>query len=210
MRNRRLLFLTIVCVYMLSIPINGIAEGLYQEGIFKITLASTWTKMPQHMLDEMRKTMVSGGRELAMASKSADPNDFSHEAISFVSGFQLQDGNRRILLTLLGMASPITMNRDEMYKTNQERVKWGIDTGRLKKTSKGVSKLDVDGVPCLLQDIETNEGALMRMYSFFVPEYPRMTYALQIICDDIPTYTKHANELAPIIKSIKIIRKTQE
>jgi hypothetical protein len=201
----------LVCIYVLSLPIYGLSEErTYQEGIFKMTLPSGWTKMPKQMLDDMKRTMIAGGRELARASRSADPNDFSHEAITFVSGFQLQDGNRRVLLTLVGLASPAIMNREEMYKTNQERVKWGIDTGRLKKTSKGVSKLDIDGVPCLLQDIETKEGGLMQMYSFFVPEYPRISYGVQIICDHMPTYTKHANELGFIIKSIKIVRKPQK
>ena len=208
MGNRHLVVLLIVCVYVLLVPLYGISEDrTYHEGIFKVTMLSTWTRMPQQMLDEMKKNMVSGGRELAVASKSADPNDISHEAIPFVSGFQLQDGNRRILLTFSGVSSPIIMNRDEMYKTNQERVKWGIDTGRLKKTSKGVSKMDIDGTPCLLQDIELREGR-MQDYSFFVPEYPRMVHGLSIISDDMATYNKHANDLASIIKSIKIVRKS--
>jgi coenzyme F420-reducing hydrogenase beta subunit len=102
------------------------------------------------------------------------------------------------------------MDRDEMYKTNQERVRWGVDTGRLKKTSKGVSKLAVDGVPCLLQDIETREGGLLQMYSFFVPEYPRMGYSVQIMCDDTSTYNKHAKDLASIINSITVVRNSQK
>lgn len=208
MKNRHLAVLLLVCVYVLSVPLYGISEDrTYHEGIFKVILPSTWTRMPQQMLDEMKKNMVSGGRELARASKSADPNDISHEAIPFVSGFYLQDGNRRILLTFSGVSSPIIMNRDEMYKTNQERVKWGIDTGRLKKTSKGVSKMDIDGIPCLLQDIELRKGR-MQDYLFFVPEYPRMVYGLSIISDDMATYNKHANDLASIVKSIKIVRKS--
>lgn len=208
MANRHLVVFLLVCVYVLSIPLYGISEdSTYREGIFKVTLPSTWTRMPNQMLDEFKKNMISGGRDLARASKSGDPNDLSHEAITFVSGFQLQDGNRRLLLILSGLSSPIITNRDDMYKTNQERVKWGIDTGRLKKTSKGVSKIEVDGIPCLLQDIELREGCLQD-YSFFVPEYPRMVYGLSIISDDMATYNKHANDLASIIKSIKIVRKS--
>jgi hypothetical protein len=211
MKNRHLVILLLVCAYLLSVPLYAISEDrTYQEELFKVTLPSTWTRMPQQMLEEMKNTMVSGGRELARASKSADPNDISHEAIPFVSGFQLKDGSQRILLTFSGVSSPIIMNRDDMYKTNQERVKWGIDTGRLKTTSNGVSKLDIDGIPCLLQDIETKEGGRLQMYSFFIPEYPRMVYSVQIICDDMSTYNKHANDLASIIKSIKIVRKSQK
>ena len=209
MQNRLIAVLLIVCVYVLSVPFYGIAEDrTYHEGIFQLTLPSTWTKMPQQMIDEMKKAMISGGRELARASKSADPNDVSNETIPFVSGFQLQSGNKRILLTFSGVSLPTITNRDEMYKTNQDRVKWGIDTGRLKKTSKGVSKMDIAAIPCLLQDIETREGGRMLAYSFFVPEYPRMAYGLSIISDDMATYNKHANDLASIIKSIKIVRKS--
>lgn len=206
MANRHLVVFLLVCIYVLSVPLYGISEdSTYYEGIFNVTLPSTWTRMPQQMLNEMKNNMVTGGRELSRASKSGNPNDLSHEAIPFMSGFQLQDGNRRILLIFFGLSSPVDMNRDEMYKTNQERVKWGIDTGRLKKTSKGVSKMDVDGIPCLLQDIELREGR-MQDYSFFVPEYPRMVYGLSIISDDMTIYNKHANDLASIIKSINILR----
>lgn len=210
MRNRHIAVLLVVFAYLVSVPLRGNCEDrTYHEGIFNVTLSSTWTKMPQQMLDEMKRTMVSGGRELARASKSADPKDISHESIPFVSGFQLQDGNKRILLSLSGVSSSVIMNRDEMYKTNQERVKWGTDTGRLQKTSKGVSKLDIDGIPCLLVDIDIREGR-MQDYSFFVPGYPRMVYGLSILCDDMATCNKNASALVAIVKSIRIDRKAQK
>ena len=211
MKNRLPLILLLACVFLVSVPARSICQEVaYREGIFQVSVPLAWTRMPDQMLDEMKKVMVGGGRELADASKSADPNDFSEKSIPFVSGFQLQISKKRILLVFSGVSSPIIMNRDDMYKTNDERVKWGIDTGRLKRTSKGVSKLDIDGVPCLLQDIETKEGGRMQMYSFFVPEHPKMTYSVQIISDDIPMYDKYANDLASIIRSIRVIRKTQK
>ena len=208
MKNHLSLILLISCVFVVSVPTPGIcAETAYREGIFQVSLPATWTRMPDQMLDEMRKVMIEGGKELAEASKSADPNDLNEKAIPFVSGFQLQVDNKRILLIFAGVSSPVIMDRDEMYKTNDERVKWGIDTGRLKKTSKGVSKLDINDVPCLLQDIETKEGGRMMMYSFFVSEHPKMTYSVQFICDDPNMYDKYANDIASIIKSLKVVRK---
>ncbi len=210
MRNRYLVALLMVFVYLFSVPLSGVPQDrTYHEGIFSVTLSPTWTRMPQQMLDELKETMISRGRELARASKSADPEDLSDEAIPFVSGFQLQDADRRILLFFSGVSSPVVANRDEMYKTNQERIKWGIDTGRLRNTSKGVSKMDIGGIPCLLQDVEQAQGR-MQLYSFFLPEYPRMVYGLAIISDDMATYNKHADDLASIVKSIKIDRKLQK
>ena len=207
MKNNISLILLISCVSVVSVPTMGICkETTCREGIFQVSLPATWTRLPDQMLDEMKKTMIEGGRELAEASKSADPNDISEKTIPFVSGFQFQTDNRRILLVFAGVSSPIIMDRDVMYKTNDERVKWGIDTGRLKKTSKGVSKLDINDVPCLLQDIETTEGGRMMMYSFFVSEHPKMMYSVQIICDDPNIYDKCANDIASIIKSLKVVR----
>lgn len=211
MKNRFPLIFLLACAVVVSMSFEGICEDTtYHEGIFQVTIPATWTRMPDQMLNEMRKVMVGGGRELAEASKSADPNDISEKSIPFVSGFQLQTAGKRILLTFSGMTSPIIMDREDMYKTNTERVKWGIDTGRLKKTSKGVSKLEIDGILCLLQDIETKEGGRMQMYSFFVPAYPKMIYSVQIISDDIATWNKHANDFSTIFKSIKVVQKTRK
>lgn len=202
--------LLLSCVSMVTMPTQSRSEeAQYREGIFQVSLPQTWTRMPGPMLDEMRKTMITGGKELATASRSADPNDMNQATIPFVSGFQLQDGSKRILLPLLGVASPIVMDREEMFKTNSERVKWGTDTGRLKKTSKGVSRLTIDGVPCLLMDIETDAGGRMQMYSFFLADYPKMTYSLQVICDDVGICNKHDAELTSIVKSIKVLRKAK-
>lgn len=200
--------MVLVLIVALTLSALGrvvVEDRSYTEGIFKLILAASWTPMPPPMLDEMKKSMISGGQELARASKSANPNDISDQAIPFVSGFHLQDGSRRLLLILFGISSSVVANREELYKANQDRAKWGIDTGRLKNTSKGVSKLDIDGIPCLLQDIETGEGR-MQQYSFFIPEYPRMVYQLSIIADDLTTYNKHLDDIAAIINSLKIIR----
>jgi len=207
MKHRMPRILLVAWICLASTSLQGLCDDTtYREGIFQVTLPSAWTRMPDSMLDEMRKVMVSGGKELAKASKSADPNEISEKAIPFVTGFQMKSGNTRILLTFAGMVSTEILNRDDMYKLNNDRVRWGIDTGRLRKTSKGGSKLDIDGVPSLLMDIETQSGGRMQSYLFFVPEYPKMTYSMQMICDDLATCEKHAKEFASILQSLKVVR----
>lgn len=209
--QKKVLTVLLWCVFIFSMSTQSRSEDVqYREGIFQISLSKAWTRMPQTMLDEMTQTMITGGQELAIASKSADPNDINQSTIPFVSGFLLQDGSKRILMPLSGVTSPIAMDIDDMYKTNSERVKWGIDTGRLKNTSKGVSKLTIDGVPCLLMDIETDSGGRLQMYSFFLSEYPKMTYSLQFICDDIVICNKHDAELSSIVKAMKVVRETKK
>ncbi len=211
MKIRFLLSFFIACLGFLSVPRQGVCEDMnYQEGVFQVNISSDWTRMPDEMLSEMREVMIGGGRDLAESSNLADPNDINEKAIPFVSGFQLQRGDKRILLTFSGVDSPVVMDREEMFETNTERVQWGIDTGRLKKTSKGVSKLELDGIPCLLQDIETQQGGRMQMYSFFIPEHPKMLYSVQIICDDKETWDAQAEDLSAIIEAIKVVRKTAQ
>ena len=88
-----------------------------------------------------------------------------------------------------------------------EKIRWGIDSGRLRKSSKGVSKLSIDGVPCLLQDIETQAGGRMQTYLFFLPEAPKATFQFAIICDDNATWDANVRDIEAFIKSLKITRR---
>jgi hypothetical protein len=191
--------------YVATSMLSGVAFGAtFREGVFEVNLPSSLSRVSKSKLDELRRTMMGGVRELAEASKLADPRDISEKGISFLSAFQNQNG--KLLIVLMGMQSPVVMDRDEMYRTNSERIKWGIESGRLRKTSKGVSKLSIDGVPCLLQDIETQRGARMQTYLFFLREAPRGTFQFAIICDDDTTCDANARDIEAIIKSLKVIR----
>jgi hypothetical protein len=178
----------------------------FREGVFEIILPYSFSRVSAGKLDELRRTMMGGVRELAEASKLADPRDISEKGLSFLSAFQNQD--EKLLMVLMGMQSPVVMEREEMYKTNGDRIKWGIDSGRLQKTSKGVSKLSLDGVPCLLQDIESQEGGRMQTYLFFIPEAPKATFQFAIIYDDMATWRASAGDMETFVKSLKIIRKS--
>jgi hypothetical protein len=149
--------------------------------------------------------MMGGSRELAEASKLVNPRDISDKGVAFLSVFQNQNG--KLLLMLIGMQSPVVVDRDEMYRSNVEKIKWGIDSGRLQKASKGVSKLSIDGVPCLLQDIETQVGARMLTYEFFIPGASKGVFSVCIACDDNPTYIANTRDIETIIKSIRVISK---
>jgi hypothetical protein len=206
MKAKNITFILLVTFTCLATSmLNGVSFGAtFREGVFEVTLPSSFARVSEPKLDELRRTMMGGARELAEASKSADPRDIE-KGMSFLSAFQNQDG--KLLLVLIGMQSPVVMDRDEMYRTNSERIKWGIDSGRLRKTSKGVSKLSIDGVPCLLQEIETPAGARMQTYLFFLPEAPRATFQFAITCDDNATWDRNVRDIEAIIKSLKVIRK---
>lgn len=187
--------------------VDAFAYGAtFREGVFEVNLPSSFDRVSSPKLNELRRTMMGGVRELAEASKLADPRDISQKGLAFLSAFQTQDG--KLLLVFMGMQSPVVMDRDEMYRANSERIRWGIDSGRLRKTSKGVSKLSIDGVPCLLQDMEAQGGGRGQTYLFFIPEAPRATFQFAIICDDLATYDAHAQDMEAIIASLKIIRKS--
>ncbi len=211
MKKYPTLIFLLACITFVSVPLQGICEDTaYQEGVFKVVLPSTWTRMSKEMVEEMKGIMLTGGRELAEASKLADSKAISEETFPFLSGFQLRAGDKRILLVFAGFSSPEILDREEMCKTNAERVQWGIDSGRLKKNSKGVSKLDIDGIPCLLQDIVVIQGGRMQMYLFFVPEYPKMSYCVQLIADDSDIWDKYSGDISSMISSMKVARKAGE
>ncbi|RJX29934.1 MAG: hypothetical protein C4525_13740 [Desulfarculus sp.] len=211
MLRRTALILCLASALLAALPALGQAKSaVHRAGIFKLSLPAKWTRMPKAALEEWKKTMVSGGRELAEASQSADPNQFSEKSIPFLAGFMRPAGNKPIRLVFSGMTSPVKLNRQEMYKTNQERVQWGIKTGRLKAASKGMSKLKIDGVPCLLQDVETRLGQRMKVYYFFVPQRPKMAYGMVFLCDAAATFDRYAGEVSAIVKSIKVVRKKRK
>jgi len=208
MKAKNVTFILLVTfTYVATSMLNGVSFGAtFREGVFEVNLPSSFARVSKPKLDELRTTMMGGVRELTEASKLADPRDISEKGLSFLSAFQNQNG--KLLLVLMGMQSPVVMDRDEMYGTNSERIKWGIDSGRLRKTSKGVSKLSLDGTPCLLQDIETQGGGRMQTYLFFLPEAPKGTFQFAIICDDNATCNANARDIEAIIKSLKVIRKS--
>lgn len=186
-----------------SPPRNSTGENrAYREGIFDLTLSSKWTRLPQEFLHDLKRGAVNAARELAEASKSADPKDVTAPV---AAGFKLQDGSTRILLILSYQPSPTPVDREEMYRTNHDRVRWGIDTGRLKATSKGVSRTTIDSIPSLLVDIETENGARLQDYSLFVAAHPRGVHQLSFM-SDTATFNRHSNELACILESIKIVQ----
>ena len=182
---------------------NKASQITVKEGIFQLNLSSSFNKVTGNRLKEFKKQMMEGGQELAQSSKSADPKDINEKSLSFFSVFETPDG--KVNVFLMGGDNSVVMSRDEMYKTNKERIEWGKNSGRLSKNTKGVSKLMIDNVPCLLMDIETISGGRLLSYLFFVSEYPK--YGFQVaVGSDKNYFEKNERELNSIISSIKIVR----
>lgn len=208
MKAKNIILMVLVAfTYVATSILNEVSFGAtFREGVFEVNLPSSFARVSKPKLDELRRTMMGGARELAEASELADPRDISEKGMSFFSAFQNQNG--KLLLVFMGMQSPVVMDRDEMYRTNSERTKWGIDSGRLRKTSKGVSKLSIDGAACLLQDIEIQGGGRMQTYLFFLPEAPKGTFQFAIICDDNASCDANVRDIEAIIKSLKVFRQS--
>ena len=146
------------------------------EGIFTFQAPSNLTKIQGPRVQSLKSQMIQGGAELAKASGTADPHLFAESSLTFFSAYESAKGD--ILFILLGDKSPGYMNRDEMFSTNSERIRLGKNSGQLSRDSKGVSKLDIDGIPSLLMDIVSTNGERLQTYTFFVPGYPKHSFAI--------------------------------
>jgi len=204
MRKFFVVIILIIYTYLPCVWANT-KFNTYTEGVFKIAIPSNFTKLTGKLLDEFKEIMIKGGQELARVSKTADPNEINEQQFCFFSVFHNPTG--KLLVVLTGYHNSVIMDRDEMYKINAQRIAWGIKSGRLSSSSKGVSKLIIDNIPCLLMDIEAIGGARMLTYLFFVPEYPKHSFVIDIICENSSCYEENKNVIATIVNSIKIIRK---
>lgn len=174
----------------------------FKEGIFQVSMPSHFTKVTGRKLKEFRSQYMNGGQELAEASKSADPKVLDKISLSFFSAYDTSQG--KVSIFFAGIQTPVVMNRDEMYKTNAERIEWGINSGRLSKNSKGVTKLTIDHVPSLFMDIETIGGGRLLTYLFFVSENPKYSFQIGIVCNK-GHYGKNEGIIKSIVNSVKIM-----
>ena len=207
---KKLFALTVLVICMCFVGVLANAEELYvtyTEGIFQVKIPLNYTKVTGSLLDELKKMMLEGERELADESKTAESSGIDEEWLSFFSVFR--NPSRNLMIELMGAGQEPNVDRDEMCKTNTQRITWGIESGRLSKRSKGVSKTMIDNVPCLLMDIETINGARLLTYSFFAPKYPQYSFQDAISCDDLTCYENNKNDIEAIIKSIKVTKKGQ-
>jgi len=205
MKEVSLLAMSILCLLSTSVATGPKAiQTMYTEGIFQVDIPSDFTRVTGSKLEEFRNMWVGGARDLADESGLADPNYLTKIKLSFFSIFQKSNG--KLTIAFMGMSVPDTMNLDEMLKTNTDRTRWGIEAGHLSRSSKGVSKLMIDSVSCLLMDIESAAGSRLLTYSFFLPKHPKYSFALGIACDDKATYEKDQNVIVAIVKSIRITR----
>ncbi|MCX6908363.1 MAG: tetratricopeptide repeat protein [Verrucomicrobia bacterium] len=175
-------------------------EGTCKEGIFTFKALSNLTKIQGSKAQSLKSQMMQGGRELAEASGSADPNLFTESSLTFFSAYELAGGD--LLFILMGDKSPVEMNRDEMFNANSERIRWGKNSNQLSSDSKGVSKLDIDGIPSLLMDIVSPNGERLQTYTFFVPDHPKHSFAITFKSSK----GQHQTMIDGILGSLKIVR----
>jgi hypothetical protein len=179
---------------------NETSEERCTEGIFTFEAPFNLKKIQGARAENLKSQMMQGGRELAEASRTADPNLFTKSSLTFFSAYELAGGD--FLFILMGVESPVEMNRDEMFNANSERIRWGKDSGQLSSESKGVSKLDIDGIPSLLMDIVSSNGERMQTYTFFIPDHPKHSFAIAFKS----TGGKNQATIDGILSSLKIGR----
>lgn len=177
---------------------------MVREGVFVFEVPRHFSRIPTADLERLKTTMLTGGRELAIMSKSADPQLFKEEYLTFFAGYQSAKG--RIRITMVGEKPPESMtesmNRNEMFRTNKERIEWGKKTGKLSIDSKGVSKITIGGVPSLLMDIVSQKGERLQTYLFFHSSYPNHSFAVNIMGENAE-YRKYAKIIAAFINTLK-------
>ena len=156
--------------------------AVVREGVFVFQVPRGLSRIPLADLERLKTGMIASGRELAIMSDSADPELFKKEYLRFFSGYQSANG--QVMIIMAGEESPVSMNREEMFRTNEERIDWGKNAGQLSGDSKGVTKLSIDGVPALLMDIVSLEGERLQTYTFFHSSYPKHSFAITIKCPE--------------------------
>ena len=92
---------------------------------------------------------------------------------------------------------------DEMLGANRERVDWGVSSGQLLRTS-AVSRQQVDGVSCILQDIAHSRGARLRNWLCFPPDKPRTQVSMSVICEAQRDCDQHRAEIATLLRGIRL------
>ncbi|OGA98183.1 MAG: hypothetical protein A3E25_20895 [Burkholderiales bacterium RIFCSPHIGHO2_12_FULL_69_20] len=70
-----------------------------------------------------------------------------------------------------------------------------------------MSRQPVDGVPCLLQDIDHASGGRLRTYLFLVPEAPKAQISFAIVCDDASACQRHQRDIDTVVESVRIARR---
>ena len=163
--------LAVASIYLATSMVNRVSFGAtFREGVFEVTLPSSFERASKAKYNELRKSMMGGSRELARDSKLINPSDISEKGLSFLSVFQ--DQSNKLTLVLMGMQSPNILDRDGMNRETSKKIKWGIDSGRLSTNSKVLPQLSVNGIPCLLHYMETKAGSCMKTCQYFVTGAP--------------------------------------
>lgn len=176
-------------------------KSVVREGVFVFEVPRDFSRIPVADLEGLKTAMYAGGRELAIMSNSADPQLFKEEYLTFFAGYQVE--NRRVQIIMMGEELPVSMERDDMFRTNAERIEWGKKAGQLSKESAGVTRLKIGGVPALLMDIVSLQGERLQTYTFFHSDYPKHSFAISIKVEK-RGYGNHAQSIEALINTVKL------
>jgi hypothetical protein len=196
--NIILVFITFFMLLLSTVLGQQETIKTYKEGIFILKMPSKFIKISCSRIDVLKKQMLAGSRSLANESGLGDPDAVS---VDFFSAFSTQ--GESVLIILQGYKSDVVMDYDNMYETNKNKIRWGIDNGKLSRNSKGISKTKIDDIPTLLMDIEFPGGLRQLTYIFYPPTLQENSFSVGIMCNT-GYYSKYQTVLNDFISSIKV------
>ena len=165
-------------------------QKTYSEGVFHITLPATYERAPDGpLLETVKKQFMGQHADLQLSFFRFFAKLTTEGLFIFVLEYQ--------------RSGPVDLNM--IYGSYVKKFKQDCESGALAKTSRGVSKVTLDGLPSILIDRETAKGSRIIYYYFALPEYPSKFFSFGISAR-IDTFNAHETELGEIIKSLKIKR----
>jgi hypothetical protein len=164
----------------------------YFEGIFRITLPSTYQKMAEGpALDRIKKKSVE-----ELSSHAGTPK------LLFFANFRRSLAGD-LFIDLKGMQMPQPRDLDQIYNNLVRMLQRKMESGAYLKTSKGISRVTIDGVPCLKEDRETARGRRVITYGFALPEDRSKLFMMDFFGPS-DAFKANETEVEEIIKSLKI------
>lgn len=147
--------------------------------------------------------MSQEASKLAEKSKTAGAEQFTEQNFTMFAAYATVTED--LLIIMYQEQLPVTKDREVMLELNTQRINWGIASGYLSPTSKGVTKLNIDGIPSLLMDVVLPTGERLQTYMFFISKdyYGSMGYVI-VIKTKNSTQAPHTYRIKNFIGSLRI------
>lgn len=210
----KLKFFKLILITVCSIPLVNCTTQLVNSNIplanaqsiddvFNFSLPASVSKLNDAKLLKLMQQMSKEAGKLAEKSKTAGAEQFTDQNFTMFAAYATVMEN--LLIILYQEQLPVTKDRDAMLELNTRRINWGIAGGYLSPTSKGVTKLNIDGIPSLLMDVVLATGERLQTYTFFIStkDYGSMGYAM-VIKTKSSTQVPYTNLIKHFIDSLRI------